>query len=174
MLYLDRIIQNLRIKMATFKDLRRAFQQLDSDVFSARAMKGLGEKGKDLLYKRVKDGFGVNSDTEKFPSKKKLKPLSPRYIEQRRRKGVSGKFGSPSKSNLTNTGQMLESIKVSADIGEFELSVKSDSRKGGGSNADVSKHVSRDRPWLSLTKEEQQSLSEEVEKTIASLFRRFF
>jgi len=164
--------------MATFKDFSKAFAAIDRDVFSPNATKKLGERGADILYKRVKSGYGVSNDKKQFPKRDKLDGLEDSTIRQRRERGVSGKFGSPGRSNLTDTGQLLESFEVTGKQGQFNIDIPNTKRqKRGGekksrTNAEVAEHVSDNgRPFFALTKAEQQILAKEVKDTIRSKLR---
>jgi hypothetical protein len=160
-----------------FKDVNRALRQIESVINSKKTSSILGNEAKDAIFKRTKTGFGVKADKTIPSSRKKLKKLSPAYIEQRKRYGVQGKFGSPEFSNLTNTGQMLDSIVLTAGHGQFTLIIpntvrkKRGKEKGTKTNAQVAQHVSDNgRPWFNLTTAElrivEQNLSSIINKII--------
>lgn len=118
----------------------------------------LARKAKEIIYRRVKSGYGVTKDSGDSESidRTSLKALSKSYIDYRKglvifRTGPSGnvypinnkkigrrkafkaptlgEFGRPSKSNLTLTGQMLNAIMTVASDGSFELYIASTSRR---------------------------------------------
>lgn len=160
--------------MATFKDLEGFLKAIDSEVFSAKGTGEIGNKASDVIYKRVKSGYGVDDDQNQgSSSKQRLKELSPSYIAQRKRKGVTGEFGKPSKSNLTNTGQMLSSLSVKSKQGEFELVIPNSPRTDGKTNAEVARYASRSRPFFGITSAEKKILEKEVQDKIRAIARRF-
>lgn len=159
--------------MAKLRDLRRFLDRLGKDVISARTMREFGDMTSDIIYKRVKSGFGVNDERATDPRRKKLKRLSPGYIRQRARDGVRGEFGAPRRSNLTNTGEMLGSFKVqNIRDGSFELVIPNSLRKDGKTNARVAEFVEQQgRPFFALTKDERQILVKELEDRIRRALR---
>jgi hypothetical protein len=156
--------------MANFDDFADVISEIERKVLSARAMRRLGDKGKDIVFRRVKSGFGVDRERSRNPRKKRLKPLSAGYIQQRQREGVSGSFGSSARSNLTNTGQMLDSFEVEAKDRSFRIIVPNTRRRDGKLNSRVAQFVSQDRPFLAMTRDEQQILRKEVENNVRKVF----
>jgi hypothetical protein len=93
-------------------------------------LRQLGNKFREIIYRRVKSGYGVSDMGSKDPQQERLKALSDKYVDfrkgnfayKKKRKGKKvtvnkgapklGDFGSPGKSNLTLTGQMLDSIQI--------------------------------------------------------------
>jgi len=74
------------------------------------------------IRKRTRLGFGADYWGGK---RKKLKKLSPRYVKQRKRYGVNSSKASPSRSNLTRTGKMLDAFRVYfIASGKFALGLK--------------------------------------------------
>lgn len=160
--------------MASFRDLEGFLKEIDNKVFSVRSIEKLGLKASDIIYKRVKSGFGVDNDRKQGTAKRqKLKPLNPDYVKQRRKKGVKGEFGRPGKSNLTNTGQMLSSFVVKAKRGEFELTIPNSSRSDGKTNREIAQFVRRDRPFFAITFAERRILEKEVSDAIRASARKF-
>ena len=79
-------------------------------AFSKDNINGLGEEIVRFLKGRVRTGFGVNKHKGK---KVRLKPLADSTIASRRRKKRAGNFSgltSPTKSNLTESGDMLDDL----------------------------------------------------------------
>lgn len=92
-------------------DLTKKFQQISKAITepkNSRQLTELGELAVSLIVKRTRLGYGVAKNGGK---RFKLAALSDGYVKQRRKGGLS-KFARPKKSNLTRTGQMLESVKV--------------------------------------------------------------
>lgn len=169
----------------TRSDVQRLIKKLEMlgvKVQDKAMHKLVGDQAVKMVYKRVKSGRGVTSLASKSPGLKGLTGLSKGYIKQRRRTGVPGKDGSPSKSNLTYTGQMLEALSFEVSKYGFEILVKDTIRRAKGgvragvgmSNSKVAKYTQEQRPWLSFSKSEQKDLSEmyrgEFRKAIKKLF----
>jgi len=152
----------------------------------------LGEKARDIVYKRAKAGGGVSSDTIPNPSPKKLAALGPSYITFRR--GVKlGSFGAPGRSNATLSGQMLDALTVEAKRFGFEVFIKDNSRSDiqlipkrksaspsnrsksrnprksipqNLTNAQVYQFYREQRPFLGLTRDEQRIIVREIRRAI--------
>jgi len=176
----------IKINPKPFIDKQKEIDKLIRKVKSQRYRKRIAEFVIDLIYKRVKSGYGVTSDTSPAPSKTRLLALGEtafvnaksvaraRYIRQRKRANL-GPFGTPSKSNLTFTGEMLESLTSKITGNGFIIDVKNTRRnKGNLTNKQVANHVSDNgRPWLALTLTEQRIVLKEYERIVRELTRGF-
>ena len=153
--------------MASFDDVEKIFNQLTGVIFNKTNFTDLSDLSIDILYKRVKSGLGVDSDTKDNPSKRKLKPLKPSTIDARRKKGVRGKFGSPNVSNLTDTGQMLDSMVTKVKGDGYQLLIPNSPRTDGKKNRDVAGYVSENgRPFFALTRDEQTIVTARLDKIV--------
>ncbi len=182
--------------MADFSDFAKFLKGMEIELFSVSANRRRGKIARDLIFKRTKKGFGVTSDKAAKPKKKQLKPLSQSYIAQRTgalrfftlqtasgrrvvaipgggQSIVTGKGGHPTRSNLTLSGQMLDSIKVKATKEAFSLIIPGSSRRGSDkTNAEIARFVRMVRPFFALTRNEQLFLSVDVAKRIRGIARR--
>lgn len=86
------------------RKLETALKQLATPAFLLE----VGEQVKKDIIKRTKLGYGVS---EPEGGQSKLKPLSGNYTVQRKKLPLDSTT-SPKKSNLTQTGKMLNDIKV--------------------------------------------------------------
>lgn len=133
-----------------------------------RVFQGKGDKNKSLLKKmglaavdivvtRTRKGFGVKKTGG---NRKKLKALSKGYIARRKMSNLH-RTTSPRKSNLTFTGQMLESVKVLRSTKKSSFSIGPSGRRSDGKrNADVGRWVSdQGRPFMNLGRLEIKELS---------------
>ena len=156
----------------------------------------LGKMAVDMIYKRVKSGFGVNAEglPPAMTTKQKLKPLSKSYIDYRSgkikffkakqghtypvegsfKKPVTGKFGSAKRSNLTLTGQMLEALGFRIQGAKIFIKVNNKLRKDGLTNAKVAELVSEERPFISLTGTEERILIRELNSILNKLVKKHF
>jgi len=139
--------------------------KIDKDMFEKLAI-----LARDLIWKRTKDGYGVNDDTADLPVKKKLKELSAAY--KKKRKGMTlGEFGTTNKSNLTLTGQMLNAITHKTFSDGLLLTIKASARKDGGpNNQELAGYVSeKGRPFFALTDKEQKQIVKEFQRLVREL-----
>ena len=109
----------------------------------------VGRYAIDLIVKRVRRGFGVKSPGG---SEQKLKPLSKAYIKKRKKSALSA-FTSPSKSNLTFTGTLLYSLRLRTKSKSITIGFD-EARPDGKTNSEVARNVSKDRPFLNLSRDE--------------------
>ncbi|MCW4027072.1 MAG: hypothetical protein NWE76_06285 [Candidatus Bathyarchaeota archaeon] len=124
------------------KNLRREQSRIEQDAAEMTA---------DLIRDRTSRGFGV--DKHKAP-KKRLKKLSESYIKQRKKEGLT------SKSRLTRTGEMLESIY--ANRGKVTLR--------GKRNKDVAGWVAEaGRAFFHLSSAEYKRVSEDVKSKVLKI-----
>lgn len=91
---MEQIVANLK---AAVNESRRP------DIF-----KHLGEFSIKLITRRTRLGYGVD---EFLAPKRRLKPLSEKYVKQRSKSRLSS-FTSPKRSNLTRSAQMIDSLKI--------------------------------------------------------------
>ncbi len=175
--------------MATFKDLIRFFDAVERNVFSARSMTDLGNLTKDLIVKRTKSGGGISRrETPKGRFTTRLLPLSPAYKKRRRKTGVPGAFGTPGRSNLTYTGQLLDSFQVQGRFARFTVIIPNTRRKkpptkkgqrfGDGNddltNSQVADQVEKNgRAFFGIKRDEGKILANEVENGVRRQVIRF-
>jgi len=165
------------------KDLQDAFKKAQSK----ENMSAFGDYVAERIMVRTRLGRGV---AQEGGASQPLKPLSDSYKKQRQGKiaffttkeGVVvpyvpdqkpklSEFTRPTKSNLTFTGQMLESIKtLSAKVGEVVVGL-SGNRKDGLTNLEVGQYVSKARPFMNLSKPEKEGLAREIRKLIQKILK---
>lgn len=175
--------------------LLRTLGEISKDDYLKR---DLAQFTKDMLYKRVKSGKGVNSDRSAFEvtSHQRLRPLSKNYKRYRRtgivefeatnKKGKKvkasinvgkpalGEFGTPEKSNLTFTGQLLASISINIKKFGFTIYIPETKRRGENiTNAQLARYVSQNgRPFMNLTAGEIRIVKSRMKKTIQKSLKR--
>lgn len=156
----------------SIKEFTDALEEVLKEATNARNMEAFGQKAADIIYKRTKSGKGVTSNTGPA-SLTKLKPLSQQYIDLRKKNPPKGEFGSPARSNLTNTGQMLDSIQVKAESGKATVSIADTVRSDGKTNSEVAGHVADNgRPFMNLANEEAKILTKDFENLVRELARQ--
>lgn len=164
-------------------ELRKRTERLFKQVTSRKNLNTIGELVVRIVYNRVKKGKGVDSDSvgsadvqaRRFPSETTLKPLSGSYIEYRRKNRPRGKFGSARRSNLTNTGQMLEALGFRRNGTGVVVNIKETFRYDSElSNKMVAELASEERPFLALTEKEYKIIESKIRQIIDLEIKRIF
>jgi hypothetical protein len=152
-------------------DLNKLLDSLIDDDF----LQMCADKMKDIIYKRTKSGKGLsgNSDEMGAESLDDLDGLSQGYKDYRKTKSL-GPYGSPNKSNLTFTGEMLESIKAYVKGKDAIVEIPNTTRSDGQTNKKIAKKVSEaGRPFFNLADSELKQfeafVSRELRKRIREL-----
>ena len=126
-----------------------------------------------FIKQRSRSGKDING--QKFDG------LSGPYKDYRQRyKKNLHETTTPKKSNITATGQMLDSMKSEGKAGQIVVNGPSgrrakelDGKSRGGNNKDVARYVTEQgREFFGLTTEEKSRLIKEVKKTILSNLKK--
>jgi hypothetical protein len=115
-----------------------------------------------IIKERTREGFGISGGEGR---KKKLKELAESTIKSRRSKKLSSET-TPSTSNLTETGKLLDGIKVKSSNKKTVQIVSG--------REDVRDYIEKDRKFLGLTKGELTELDKKMEKLINELILEEF
>jgi hypothetical protein len=154
-------------------NIKKAFQNIRKDIrrtYSIEEMEAIGEAASEMVRVRTRLGYGVKKPNTK---RERLKKLSEEYIETRKDFGALSEFTTPARSNLTRTGQLLESIAVlEVTEGNVEIGPQG-ARDDNMTNEKLAEHVSVARPFISLSNLEVKKLVRFIEKNIIKkVFRR--
>lgn len=127
----------------------------------------------DTIYKRTKSGKGLTQNKVSIGgnSLKKIEELSPAYTQYRARR-ILGPFASPKRSNLTLSGELLESI-IAKMRGNDAIVEIEDVMHGSGINMrELAGHVSdKGRPFFGLADNEAKTLENYVKRKIRDKIR---
>jgi hypothetical protein len=126
-------------------------------TFNVAIKNKIGELGKDLITKRTKSGFGVENRT-----KKPLPPLRETSVSRRRRK-ILDSSTNPTKSNLTESGDMLKSIKHKPTKDGVIIEVT------GEENI---KKAKNNVNFMEFSKEEERAIVAEYERLLSTAFKK--
>ena len=120
-----------------FDDLRDQIRSKIKDAFSKKLMKDLGKEMADRIRVRTRTGKGVDS---MGADAKPLKRLKDSYRKVRKNSpDLNRSLTSNVKSNLTFTGQLLDSIQGDAiNERQFIITLK-ENRNDGIKNADLTR-----------------------------------
>lgn len=155
--------------MSAKQDISKFFAKISKAIKEAvepRALAPLAKFAIDLIVKRTRLGYGVKED---LGQKEKLKPLTRAYIEQRSKSRLSA-YTTASRSNLTRTGQMLESMRI-LEIKEGSVTIgMSGRRTDGHTNDQIAQfNAERGRPFNHLSQLEFQQVLREYRRTFGDL-----
>lgn len=141
------------------KQLQQKLDSLIKDTINKELTDKIGRKVVNTVKARTQDGFGVRQTGGK---KEKLKPLREPTKKIRRnlkkRGRLSGKT-TPETSNLTRSGKMLNNIGYNASEKEVTIAPK-------GSERQKVQDVSKDRPFMNLSKSEIKEVTKIVTESI--------
>jgi hypothetical protein len=167
--------------------IRKNLEEKILQTQNAKFIELIAKLAKEILYRRVKSGYGVTDGDADAPAKKKLDRLEKSTIAQRKaryaaKRGTFGSYFDPKKSNLTDTGQMLDAIEYSIMRGSFKLTIADTKRKNLKgyktkkskmlTNLEVAGHVTDNgRPFFALTEDEQRILERRIEVETRKILR---
>ena len=160
-------------------------KKASNKALSSSNMKSIANEAAQDIKRRTRLGYGVEKHAAK---RKKLEALSELSVAIRKNqvKIIQFKNGeirfvlnksnarrhpnlhsetSPKKSNLTFTGQMLNSIRARTSQGKIEIYLI-DKRIDGESNNEIAKKNSIARPFLNLSNRELQRVEDKIIKNI--------
>lgn len=116
-----------------------------TEAIKSSALKPTADFLAEIVVKRTRLGYGVDNN---YGKKTKLAALSKRYVKSRTMFAGLNPLTTPKKSNLTRTGQMLDSIRARTRDGIIIIE-PTGRRDDGLSNADVAMFAhmgSKNRP----------------------------
>lgn len=124
----------------------------------------------DSIVKRSRAGFGVERN---FGVQRAFPALSKSYIEFRKRYKKLAKTTSPRKSNITLTGELLDSIGIlRTNQGSLVIGATG-TRSSGLTNEKLVGYLARkDRYFLRLSNQEFKQFVQNYQKTLRSLLDR--
>lgn len=129
-------------------------------------LKKIGRTAKDAIRLRTRLGYGVDEPGGK---KTKLAKLDPGYKKQRKKLSKNGDLSSqttPSKSNLTKTGEMLDTVHFKVTGKSIEVRVKPDQVEKVKGNVDLG------RTFFNLSDLEQKQLLDMIKKRLRDFARK--
>lgn len=162
--------------MARFR-LSKSFEQLGDQLQDALKevrkkdnMKGLGTFMADLIRKRTRLGYGV--EVTGGP-RKPLDALNDKYKLLRAKLDLSSET-TPGRSNLTRSGQLLDSIQVTSfKEGEVSVGPKGNRTDGGPTNEKLAEYVAEQgRPFNNLSGPEIKQVQQEAAKVVRDILEK--
>ena len=159
--------------MTAQADLQRvigSLQQRFSRPLNTRELRTIGDLASEAIFRRTKGGRGVKvTGGNRFP----LKKLSSQYIDFRKSFKNLSSDTSPSKSNLTLTGQMLASVRTGkvkkGTRGKASIDV---SPSGVFNKKKAEWNADRGRTFMNLSKVELRDINEYITKAIKKSLKK--
>jgi len=159
------------------KDIEKFTKEIKKVIGLSTSRKNLTRYG-NIAVKRIQartsKGFGVARTGKIGQRKKGLKALATSTVNRRKRSKLHSST-SPGKSNLTFTGQLLESLKVkkiNPRKGSLVISPEG-RRRDGLANFEVAGFADEGgRPFIGLTREDLNIIRKEYQSTFSKLVRR--
>lgn len=178
----------------TPEEFQQRLKQFEKELNTSAIRNRISRQIIRIIFERTKRGQGVTNDSGPSDTirNKRLKRLSPAYVSFRRgtvrfttkagervqfrvRKPSLGKFGSAGRSNLTLTGQMLDSIQSRVSRNAIRVFIPNTPRSDSElSNAEIAKEVSKDRPFFAISKSEARILAQVYDDYVKGLVKKFF
>lgn len=145
-----------------------------------RAVKGVSylahaKEAADRVRTRTRTGSGVEGGKRgggKYSFKAQA-PLSAKYVKWRKKSSKLNKMKTtPTKNNLTLTGQLLDSIVGKANGSTMYIEMK-DNRNDGVNNTDIIRYQSKlGRDFFELTDKEVKGLKNSIKKDLIKSLRK--
>lgn len=140
-------------------------ETLVDDVINKEVTDKVGRKVAKTVRERTRKGFGVKANGGRKERLKKLKKPTKKIRQDLKKKGqLSGKT-TPNRSNLTRSGRMLDNIGYSASDKEVTIAPK-------GKEQLKARDVSKDRPFMNLSKTEIKEVTKLVAEEIIKGIRK--
>lgn len=100
----------MKIKLSNLpKEMQKKLESAMNELTKPKFLNEIGQQIVEDIYKRTKLGYGIE---EPRGTQSKLKPLTGQYKKMRKSFPKLSTDTSPSKSNLSLTGDMLNDLKV--------------------------------------------------------------
>jgi hypothetical protein len=136
-------------------DISRARKKIEAKlkkVVSTNNLKTLATEAIRLIQSRTRKGKGVKA---MYGKETPLAKLSDGYIEQRRRMKLSP-FTKPTKSNLTRTGRMIASLRLTTKNKIVEIAPTGTSKEGISNQAIANFNAAAKKPRVFLNISQQE------------------
>lgn len=148
-----------------FKDLSKKLAKILDNVGEARQMDRVAKVAAKEVRDRTRDGYGVPKPLSKRERLKKLKETYQKRRQSLRKQGKLSSQTTPTKSNLTKSGEMIDNVDGRGSKNKAEVFVK------GKKNKDKAAQQSdAGRTFMNLSKKEAEKavniIKEDIEKDI--------
>jgi hypothetical protein len=160
------------------KNLQIALTKVVKEVNSSVNMQDYGEVAAEEIKRQTRLGYGVSATGAPREKLAELKPSTVKSRTRGKKTGVLNELTTPKKSNLTNTGQMLDSIKAqNATTGKVKISATGQ-HSSGKSNQTLTKYAAegspnrKKRPFLNLSDRGVKKVQDHIRQTILKVVKK--
>lgn len=149
--------------------LKKKIKQITDEEF----LELVAQEARDIIYKRTKSGKGLSANKKFGAALTPLKKLSSDYILIRGQR-ILGPFGTAKKSNLTLSGELLESMVYKITGNSVTLSVDTKTHEGTNiTNQELAEYVTKQgRPFFGLAVIEEKILNAFIQRLIRARFKK--
>lgn len=155
--------------MATAKQIQEAIAKALEELESPRNMRKYAEEAARIVKVRTRLGYGVDREGGQ---KKKLKALSDSYVEQRKKSKLHSET-TPKRSNLTRSGQLLDSYGPTKVARGEAFVGPGGSRNDGKTNEEIAQYVSdQGRAFNNFSRLEAKQISDMISKDLDALLNK--
>ncbi len=156
----------MAIKIEAFSgSLKNALKKSIDALTSNKILNDIGKLAVKLVRTRTKLGKGV---TRNGAASKSFKKYSNSYVKQRKLLKKQGKLaGTPNRVSLTQTGEMLDK-SLDHTIGNNKVTIE----MSDGDNEKKAEFVSKDRPFMNLSKAEIKQIEKVLRDAASKIFKK--
>lgn len=149
-----------------------AFNEIVRVAKSPNFLNPIADIMADRIRVRTRLGYGVKQEGAE---REKLKKLSSKYIDYRKKNRTSlSQFTTPKRSNLTFSGQLLDSISGRSNSRGIIIYLKNQ-RDDGKENVDIKNYQEKQgRPFFYLTRTEITNLNREYRQRVYEEMKKRF
>lgn len=162
-----------QVKVKGLDKLKRDLKSIVENILTRDDMETILVRARDIIYRRSKSGKGLTS--EKNGSETKFPPLNDKYIQLRRTK-VLGPLTRPNLSNITLSGELLESVTYRVISNKQGIVyVPNDNRADGDlTNKQLAEILAtkKDRLFMGLTTKDERILDAFINRLVRDKLRR--
>lgn len=161
-----------QVKVKGLDKLKKDLSNIVKNILSRGDIETILIRAREIIYKRTKSGKGVSA--EKNGTNVKLPPLSEAYIKYRRQR-ILGPYARSGLSNITLSGELLESItyRVISNL-QGVVFIPNDRRNDSDlTNRELAEILAKDknRLFLALSTTEEKILDAFVNRLVRDKLR---
>jgi len=145
----------------TFKELEKKLAKLVDNIGNRSQMQDVADEATKIVKTRTKQGKGVDKNGGSTQKLRQLKTSTIKKRSQLKRAGKLSDETTPSKSNLTQKGEMINSVQ-----GQGQKNLATVSLKGRKNQSKAEHQADVGRKFMNLAKKEISDLANIIEDDI--------
>ncbi len=158
------------------KELPADLQKIFDSMFDKETLETIAEWIRSTIYKRTKTGKGLAGVNRQIGgvANKEIDIVSPGYAEWRKGRITGPNPKSGRKSNLTFTGELLESMRAYVKNGQVVVEIPGERHSSGIDMRKLLDHVEIEngRPFFGLSETEKKTLDSMISRMIRDKLRK--